>query len=76
MSDEKPDLILAVLSDINLKAAVTHKKTDKQEFENLAARIDQLEKQVIQYRIETLENKSEIRGLEKSLSKLENHAGV
>lgn len=76
MSDEKLDLILAVVSDIKLKTTNSGVKTDKQEIGNFAARIDRLEKQIIYYRMETLENKSEIRELNKRLSKLENNAGL
>ncbi len=61
MSDEKLDLILAVVSDINLKLGGLNMKTDNRENESVAAKIDRLEKEIIYYRIESLEIKGEIR---------------
>ncbi len=48
----------------------------KREIEAVAARIDRLEKQIIYDRSETLENKDEIREINKRLAQIENNIGI
>jgi predicted nucleic acid-binding Zn-ribbon protein len=75
MSDEKPDLILTVVSDIKVKIneldAKANNSETKMQAETIAKRLDRLEDEIILNRTETLNHRRKIKDLEMRLTRLE-----
>lgn len=75
MSDEKPDSILTVVSDIKIKIneldAKANNSETKIQAETIAKRLDRLEDEIILNRTETLNHRRKIKDLKMRLTRLE-----